>query len=196
MWCSKEKKFADGDDGFNQNRNKLWFSSTYLLWSEDTSVLAVFSSDDWEWDYVNSVCACSVYICKGDMCGSTLYEYRYWWIPYCFPYLYSSVPALCMFIFASLSSLPPLHTACVLCMTLECDGNRWASCVVTAFVIWDQTEGARSTVGVCYLTITLLKPSHLHLEWMPYCQWGSIPLGQSPSQPLCLLLCSTQRVKQ
>lgn len=55
-----------------------------------------------------------------------------------------------------------------------------ACCLVTAFVIWEQTKEAHSTVGVCYLANTLLKPSNLHLEWMPYCQWGSIPLGQSP----------------
>lgn len=35
------------------------------------------------------------------------------------------------------SSWPPLHSTCVLCMTLECDGNRRASCVVTVFVIFE-----------------------------------------------------------
>ena len=45
--------------------------------------------------------------------------------------------------------------------------------------LWAQTKGERSTVGVCYLTTTLLKPSHLHLEWMPYCQWAPRSLSAS-----------------
>lgn len=51
-----------GDGHFNHNRDKQLFSATCLLSSEDTSSLAVFSSDDLRvWDYATCVRVC---VCK------------------------------------------------------------------------------------------------------------------------------------
>lgn len=49
--------------------------------------------------------------------------------------------------------------------------------------------------AVCYLTSTLLKTSHLHLEWMPYCQQGSVPCRQIP-RSLSASHLSLHRLKQ
>lgn len=84
-----------------------------------------------------SVCVC---VCL-QMCAHAgwvlLFVFMCWWIPHWL----SSVP---MSLYASVSLLssirscfPPLHTTCDLCMTLECDGNRRACGLVTAFVIFE-----------------------------------------------------------
>lgn len=43
----------------------------------------------------------------------------------------------CIFAFQYPLMFSPLHTTCDLCMTLECDGNRRACGLVTAFVIFE-----------------------------------------------------------
>lgn len=144
---------------------------------------------------VQYTCAClylSVYFKQ-----SALYVFK-WWIAYCLPpwtYItYAALP-LCLRSGAGLFASPP-YNVCFINDTVVWWQSTGLLLGKSICHLWNQTKGACSTVGVCYLTSTLLKPSHLHLEWMPYCWWGSIPLGQNPSQPLCLLLCSAQRVKQ
>lgn len=61
--------------------------------------------------------------------------------------------------------------------------------------LWVVMKGLCSAIGVCYLTSALLKPSHLHLEWMPYCQQWSVPRRQIPHS-LSAFHLSVHRLKQ
>lgn len=87
------------------------------------------------------------------------------------------------------------HNLCVMYDT----GVWWQSAALlfchSSCHLWAVMKGLRSAVGVCYLTGALLKPSHLHLEWMPYCQQGSVPLRQIPHS-LSASHLSVHRLKQ
>lgn len=61
--------------------------------------------------------------------------------------------------------------------------------------LWVVMKGLCSAVGVCYLASALLKASHLHLEWMPYCQQRSAPRRQIPHR-LSAFHLSVHRLKQ
>lgn len=180
------KSLKAGNDAFNHNRKKQLFSSTCLLWFEDTSSLTVFS-----WWLCKFVCRCvgrvlwvSVYVLMTTLCLPQLTHPYNWSCTY----MHSSL-LLCFHCMQSI--LPPLHAMCFVYDT----GVWWQSALLpfgnSICHFWVVTKVARSTVAVRYLTTTLLNPSHLHLEWMPYCQCGSILLGQIPSEHLCLLFYST-----
>lgn len=89
--------------------------------------------------------------------------------------------------------LPPVHNVCVMHDTRV--WWQWATLLFcnSSCHLWVVVKGLCS--AVCYLTSTLLKPSHLHLEWMPYCQQGSVPCRQIP-RSLSASHLSVHRLKQ
>lgn len=87
------------------------------------------------------------------------------------------------------------HDLCV----MHDAGVWWQSATVlfcnSSCHLWVVMKGLCSVVGVCYLTSVLLKASHLHLEWMPYCQQWSVPCRQIPHS-LSAFHLSVHRLKQ
>lgn len=108
-------------------------------------------------------------------------------------YVHRRLCTVCVYLVLCLC--PSFHTTCFMyCMTLEGDGKLVGLLPGNSIChLRGHTKGACTTVDICYLTNTPLKPAHLHLEWTPCCQWSSIPLAQGPSHPLHILLCRTQR---